>query len=176
MKISGKDAEGRCRFPDILLEILNNKSSCVLDLPQHNYSHLNTCRTINNMIDMRVKEGQIRESSFLTMFMKDSSQDFWDNLYKSGHFLLRRSSLRSSVSNHMVAAEAAAGSILIPRIWTRIPNRYPLQQYRLLKGLVGNICHPLQCTNLLLIFTCIILTANSYFMPILTNIKGFLSV
>jgi len=63
MIISGKEAVGRCRFLDVLLEILNNKSSCVLDLPQYNYSHLNTCRTINKMIDMRVKERQIRECS-----------------------------------------------------------------------------------------------------------------
>ena len=129
------------------------------------------------MIDMRVKEGQIGESRFFTMFIQYKRQKLVARLsgqpVQVGSFPSQEKQFTQFCQQPHGGSEAAAGSILIPRIWTRIPNRYPLQQYHHQKGLVGNICHPLQCTNLLLIFTCIILTANSYFMPILTSIKGF---
>jgi hypothetical protein len=70
MIISGKDAVGRCRFPVILLEILNNKSSYVLDLSQYNTRAGHTI----NMIDIRVKEGHLKENSFLALFIKDNTQ------------------------------------------------------------------------------------------------------
>jgi hypothetical protein len=76
----------------------------------------------------------------------------------------------------MVAAVAAARSILIPRNTTRIPKRLPLQQYWFAKALAGNICHVLQRTNLLVIFTCIILGDETYFMCSFGSIKAFSSV
>jgi hypothetical protein len=70
--VSRKDTVGR--FSDMRFETVNKTRSCVFDLPKYNCSHLNIPRIINHMIEMRVKEGKIRESSSFAIFMKKNRQ------------------------------------------------------------------------------------------------------